>query len=108
MGLNITIYRDSYDSKMNVFHGKKGICLTNVAGPFEPSEDYPAGKIIFRENSPYIIPVDDFTDSQGVQMNGGTFGYTSDSRFSEATGLYSALPIHDRRESWAEYDAMSR
>ena len=108
MGLIISIYRSDYDSSMNVFHNKKGICLTNVEGPFEPSEDYPAGKIVFRDTTPYIAPDDDFADSQGVQMNGGTFGYTSDSRFSEAIKMYGALPIHDRRENWAVYEEMSR
>lgn len=107
MGLIVSIYRSDYDSSMNVFHGTKGICLTNVAGPFEPSEDYPAGKIVFRGTTPYIAPDDDFTDSDGVQMNGGTFAYTSDSRFSEAIKMYGALPIHDRRESWAVYESMS-
>ena len=108
MGLNVRIYRADYDSELNAFYGKKGICLTNVAGPFNPTEDYPAGKIVFRDTTPYIAPDDDFTDSDGVQMNGGTFAYTSDSRFSEAIKLYGALPIHDRRESWEQYEAMSR
>ena len=109
MGLNVRIYRSDYDSEMNVFYGKKGICLTNVEGPFNPSEDYPAGKVeMNRQGNLRIVPDDDWTDKEGVQMDGGTFGYTSDSRFAEHIEGYFALPIHDRRESWAQYEAMSR
>jgi hypothetical protein len=31
-------------------------------------------------------------------MFGGTFVFSSDSRFREAAGSYGAVPLHDRRE----------
>ena len=42
-------------------------------------------------------------------MMGGNYAATSDSRFSRMTGnYYEAIPIHDRQETWAEYDMLSR
>lgn len=48
-------------------------------------------------------------------MFGGCFVYSSDSRFSRAierqTGLeapYAAIPLHDRFETWEQYDMLSR
>lgn len=42
-------------------------------------------------------------------MMGGNYAATSDSRFSELCGdLYAAIPVHDRQESWKDYDALSR
>jgi hypothetical protein len=47
-------------------------------------------------------------------MAGGNFGSTSDGRFSEACrkllghDFYGAVPIHDRFESQAMYDMLSR
>jgi hypothetical protein len=111
MGLLISIYRSDYDSTMNVFHGKRQLVLVNVSGPFEPSEDAPAAKLVqgYR-NTAIIVPADEYAD--GVQMSGGTFGSTSDSRFSEAvkalTGSsHFAVAIHDRRETWEEYERFS-
>lgn len=42
-------------------------------------------------------------------MAGGNFAHTSDSRFSDMCGhQYGALAIHDRQETWEEYDILSR
>lgn len=42
-------------------------------------------------------------------MMGGNYAATSDSRFSELCGhQYGAIAIHDRQESWKDYDALSR
>jgi hypothetical protein len=47
-------------------------------------------------------------------MFGGNFGYSSDSRFSEAvrelTGSphYGAVPIHDRFDTPEDHEALSR
>jgi len=41
-------------------------------------------------------------------MMGGNYGGTSDSRFSDMTGIYGAIPIHDRDEDQATYDLLSR
>ena len=42
-------------------------------------------------------------------MAGGNYAATSDSRFSEMIGgMYGALAIHDRQESWEMHDYLSR
>ena len=109
MGLNVSIYRSDYDCELNYFYGKKSVTVINAEGPFEPTEDSPAAIIKdgYTPGSKIIVPADEVPNYQ-VQMSGGTFGFSSDSRFREATGTYSALSIHDRRETHAEYEAFSR
>lgn len=99
MGLHANIYRSDYDCELNYFYGKKSVTLINVDGPFEPTEDYPAAilKDGYTPGSKIIVPVDEVPDNV-FQMMGGTYANSSDSRFSEATGTYNAIPIHDRRE----------
>ena len=41
-------------------------------------------------------------------MAGGNFAHTCDSRFSEMTGVYGALSIHDRQETQEQHDMLSR
>ena len=39
-------------------------------------------------------------------MAGGNFAHTSDSRFERAVGgMYGAVAIHDRQETWDEYNS---
>lgn len=39
-------------------------------------------------------------------MMGGNFAHTCDSRFSKAVGgLYGAIAIHDRQETWEDYNS---
>ena len=112
MGLLISIYRSDYDSKMNVFYGKRSLTLVNVDGPFEPTADAPAAKLVQGYgNTAIIVPADEYAD--GVQMNGGTFGSTRDSRFRRAVEAlcgvsHFAVAIHDRRETWEQYEQFSR
>jgi hypothetical protein len=108
MGLIVNIYRSDYDCELNVFYGKKSVTVINVDGPFEPTEDRPAAIIKdgYSAGSKIIVPADEYKD--GAQMSGGTFASSSDSRFSNAVGTYNAVPIHDRRETWAEYERYSR
>lgn len=57
----------------------------------------------------YVRPADEVPSEQGTPwMAGGCHVGTSDSRWSDLTGHYGALPLHDRTETWAQYDAMSR
>jgi hypothetical protein len=99
MGLHVSIYRSDYDCELNVFHGKKGVTITNVEGPFRPSDDFPAAIIKdgYTPGSKIVVPVDEVPDN-AIQMMGGTFASSSDSRFSQAAGTYNAIAIHDRRE----------
>lgn len=113
MGLRVSIYRADYDSGMNFFHGNQSVTLVNVDGPFEPTADAPAAKLVQGYGkTAIIVPVDEWTD--GPQMFGGTFGSTSDSRFQSAVreltgGLdHLAVAVHDRRETWEQYEQFSR
>lgn len=110
MGLHVSIYRSDYDTELNVFYGKKGVTVINVEGPFQPSEDYPAALIKdgYTSGSKIIVPADDWTDKDGAQMSGGTFANSSDSRWSAASLTYNAISIHDRRETWKQYEEYSR
>lgn len=101
MGLTINIYRSDYDSDLNVFKGKKGVTVINVDGPSEPTDRYPAALLSTNAfGNPILIPVD---APEGVVMDGGTFAGSCDNRWRKATGLYAAIPIHDRVESWDLY-----
>lgn len=112
MGLRVSIYRGGYDSTLNVFYGKQSVTLVNVEGPFEPTADAPAAELIRGYgNTAIIVPAE--PDSTKIQMFGGTFGATSDSRFQRAVeklvGVsHLAIAIHDRRETQEQYEAFSR
>lgn len=105
MGISVSIYRSQYDSDLNVFKGYKRVCVTNVEGPFEPNENTPAARLEKLHGHYVLVPDDSGFD--GVQMFGGTFASTSDSRWFQATGQ-QAVAIHDRRESYKEYAEYSR
>lgn len=87
------------------------LCLVNVDGPFEPSDDCPAVMLdshvlgclrivpaVKTEAGNWII------EPGGWYMDGGNYASTSDSRFSAACNrllghrFYGAVAIHDRRE----------
>ena len=110
MGLLVNIYRSDYDSEMNVFHGKKKIIVMNMEGPFTPKDDAPGAWLVKNPmGNPVIVPADDYESGvDGVQMNGGTMAHSCDSRFAEAVGIYGAIPIHDRRETWSENAMFNR
>lgn len=107
MGLIVSIYRSDYDCDLNYFYGKKSVTVINAEGPFEPTEDRPAAIIKdgYTPGSKIIVPADDY---KGVQMSGGTFASSCDSRFSEAAGTYNAISIHDRRETSEQFAAFNR
>jgi hypothetical protein len=61
---------------------------------------------LFNRDIYHLEPV---RKAEGVGwMMGGNYGGTSDSRFSDMTGIYGAIPIHDRDEDQATYDMLSR
>lgn len=60
MGLIIDIYRDDYDSELNVFFGKKSLTLVNVEGPFEPTEDRPAAILTEFVGNKVVLPFGKF------------------------------------------------
>ena len=111
MGLLVSVYRDS--NGIDCTNGGvsstdiKGLCLTNVSGPFNPSEVYPAAVMVVRHfgfgSVLSIVPEENF---KGQHMFGGNYASSSDSRFGEAARdmldgeqyWIGAVPIHDRAE----------
>ncbi len=107
MGLVANIYRSDYDSDLNAFYGKDKVTIVNVDGPAEPTEDAPAA--VLSKNAfgnPILTPEPPLRPNTAGPMFGGTYAASSDSRFKP--GFYGAVPIHDRYETWEQYDAMSR
>ena len=107
MGLIVSVYKDAdsnYDCTMNGVTSRfTKMCVTNVDGPFDPSDDCPAVKLV-KGNLPgtaKIVP----EECEGKwSMFGGNYAATSDSRFSDKIEqmlghhFYGAIPIHDRVE----------
>ena len=110
MGLIVSVYRDHYDSELNLFHGRKSVTVTNIPGPFDPTPDRPAAELGKGPGGDWIIrpAPEDVPVGMAGPMFGGTYAATSDSRMREATGLRSALPIHDRFETWDQYRMLSQ
>jgi hypothetical protein len=110
------------------------VTVVNVSGPSEPTDDAPA--VLLVENAMgtvRIVPAVEVTgpgaaveyhgkwgplladgDKTIGPMMGGSYVGTSDSRFREAVekllghGFYGAVPFHDRFETPAQYEALSR
>lgn len=78
------------------------VCVINVDGPFEPSQDAPAVRLIKRSTGNLVCEPVGLEDKW--TMFGGAFVYTGDSRFTEAvqrlSGYNHAFPValHDRVE----------
>jgi len=108
MGLTVRIFSDGSDCTNNGQSSTaKGFTLTNVDGPSEPSDDYPAAKLVavrININNSTMLRIIPDVVAEKWNMFGGNFGYTSDSRFSRACedlldgNGYGAVKIFDRVE----------
>jgi hypothetical protein len=103
MGLYANIYDRPLGNCSNggISAGHKRVCLVNVEGPFEPTPDAPAARLIkTRLGNLVCEPL----GLEGKTMFGGAFVYSSDSRFGEAvqklSGYGHPFPVglHDRIE----------
>lgn len=98
-GLIATIFRSEYNSPTNVMYGKKDVLIVDKEVPeiFGETKDRKAVKLVRREigDKEYIhaVPMD-LKDKRGNVMFGGTFIYSSDSRFPSKY----PIPLHDRVE----------
>lgn len=108
MGLYISVFRNSEFAGTDCTNGGvtsrfTKLCVTNVDGPFDPSDDCPAVKLV-KGNLPGTVKIVPEELEGKWTMMGGNYAATSDSRFSEAcekiTGsrFYGAVPVHDRFE----------
>lgn len=110
MGILANIYRNHHGDCSNggISAEFDTVCIVNADGPFEPSADHPAVKLVVGPsgrggNQTYNIIARPYM-KKGVPMFGGSFIYSSDSRFSELVERLSgsprtgAIPFHDRYE----------
>ena len=107
-GITALIYRDS----LGIDFSNRGISAqvteVTVIGPgidpiFPASEERPAVRIVTGESfdggiTIHAVPVTAEGEPAPWYMFGGTFIFSSDSRFRAAAGHYGALPLHDRQE----------
>jgi hypothetical protein len=111
-GIRADIYRSDFgDFSGGGISGRvKEVTIIDdrIDGPFEPSDDAPAVRIVERVimGKPYVHvePIDQPDGMLGPMM-GGTYVATPDSRLRAiATG---AIPLHDRFETAAQYASLS-
>ncbi|MGK3957684.1 hypothetical protein ACLKOZ_16010 [Arthrobacter sp. R4] len=106
-GIIALIYRDS----LGIDFSNRGISAqvteVTVIGPgldpiFPASEERPAVRLVAREGldgvTIHAVPVTAEGEPAPWFMFGGTFIFSSDSRFRRAAGHYGAVPLHDRVE----------
>tara|TARA_B100000131_G_scaffold322233_1_gene375502 strand:- start:81 stop:410 length:330 start_codon:yes stop_codon:yes gene_type:complete len=109
MGLHVYIYKceefsDCTNGGVSSSPKVKGFTLTNIEGPHEPSESFPAAKLKKGHlNSVHIKPA---WNEDEHTMFGGNYAASSDSRLSKAMDdlvgnrFYGAVAIHDRVEDY--------
>lgn len=97
MGLIVNVFRSDYHSDLCVFAEVDAVTVVNLDGPFDPSPERPAARLVNRGGNLVIIPIGE--DGIDVLMSevafGGSYGASSDSRFGEKVPFYGAVPIHD-------------
>jgi len=92
----------------------KVVVLTDVEGArvFTPGPDAPAVKLVRRTIGDHVYvhaePVDPPPAGHFGWMAGGAYIETSDGRWRAVTGIDYPVPLHDRCETPALYEAMSR
>ena len=65
-------------------------------------------RTIAGRRSGYLRPYENRPENRTDYMFGGAYAASSDSRFSRIAGdMYGALPVHDRTETWEQYEALS-
>jgi hypothetical protein len=107
-------YGDSTNSGVTSKHSSFVVVDPAIAGIFEPTKDMPALKLVKRtfgqsqESQTYIHaePLEPVPAGCVGYMFGGNFIYSCDSRFREVNQY--PIPVHDRIETAAQYDRLSR
>lgn len=115
-GIRASIYKDSgrdySNGGVSSFTDEVTVILPE-GGPFEPTEAAPAVEFVRRtiggRAAHYFRPVEGPEGHERMvgPMAGGTYLGSSDSRFSDLTGMYGAVPFHDRYETTEQYRALS-
>tara|TARA_S200002703_G_scaffold146032_1_gene140773 strand:+ start:571 stop:900 length:330 start_codon:yes stop_codon:yes gene_type:complete len=109
MGIQVQVFRHgNYDCTNGGISSKATeLCLVNLPGSAEPSEDCPAARLIVRtpfgDSKPLLTIVPD--GEERWTMFGGNYAACSGNGFSDACSkllghkFYGAVAIHDRVES---------
>ena len=81
------------------------LCGAGIPGIFEPTKEHP-GVILDKKMGHYLYcyPSEGRDESKVGWMSGGTFVYSSDSRFPSDY----PIPLHDRQETEKEYEILSK
>jgi hypothetical protein len=102
-GLIVNIYKDGSDCSNGGLSSKTNRCIIvneNMPKIFQVSKECPAVKIVKRDlfNGTYLTayPINEDGTIDRNCMFGGTFVYSSDSRFREISAY--PVPLHDRKE----------
>lgn len=114
MGLRVQIYRSGYNSDRNYFNNVNNLSVMNVDGNIDqPNAQAPAAVLIGNAyGDPIVVPAMwdgtewvPMKDSNlaGPMMGGGYVD--GDSRWRKEVGVYAAVPLHDRFETWDDYNA---
>lgn len=94
-GFTANIYRSQYDSYLNVLNGKNEVTIIDKELPAmnEPTDKAPAVRLvrrfIFGKDYIHAEPI-----KPGSYAFGGSFIFTSDSRFRDINNY--PIPLHDR------------
>jgi len=65
-------------------------------------------RMLWGEKHYIFEPVEEIPEGHLGYMAGGSYIGSCDSRFCELCGGFEILPLHDRTESWKQYEALSR
>ena len=102
MGLHVSIIGKAFENGKGRWISE--LTITNIDGPFKPSETAPAAILKNGRFGSVIAVLEDSPEGMVGPMAGGAFITTSDSRFSNKlrdlglTNTYVAIPLHDRFE----------
>lgn len=97
-GITALIYRDDLGTDFSNRGISANVMEVSVIGDgtdpvFAATDERPAVRLVI-----HAEPVTPAGEPKPWYMFGGTFIYSSDSRFRRAAGHYGAVPLHDRRE----------
>jgi hypothetical protein len=132
MGLRVSVYRQAENeysrrwpndaTNGGITSRYADLCVVNVPGPFQPDDDTPAVMLVKGNIGgtailvPAILVGEDVWVPKGQTqelcgpMAGGNYAATSDGRFGQAVEaiaghrMYAAIPVHDRYETWEQYN----
>ena len=114
-GMRVSVYRNASFEERGIDCTNNGhssrcteITVVGVGIPelFPVTEDAPAFKVVRRLNGYVCLEPVENPEGAGW-MAGGNIANSSDSRFGKHVAPHP-VAIHDRQETWKEYDILSR